>query len=251
MKKIFLCFIAVMLAIPLMLSGCRDPYSSVSYGDFMYFVRGEDDGNSIAYLNGLSEEGKRKREVVVPSTIDGYKIEALSYMFGIAEIGELESDSLETLYVHSYLYIDGPSTFNSCPNLNKIVFINVEGYKTHDYYPHNYGGDINLYYCSAYQGCDCLYVDGRNGRYANISYMYNYETAENEGYYWVDNFDYGTRIEYIPENPEREGYTFDGWYKEPECVTRWDFERDTLPIQQLNADGEEVYQETKLYAKWI
>ena len=81
--------------------------------------------------------------------------------------------------------------------------------------------------------------------------MYNYETAENEGYYWVDNFDYGTRIEYIPENPEREGYTFDGWYKEPEFVTRWDFERDTLPIQQLNADGEEVYQETRLYAKWI
>ena len=27
----------------------------------------------------------------------------------------------------------------------------------------------------------------------------------------------------------REGYTFDGWDKEPECRTEWDFEKDTLP----------------------
>lgn len=27
-----------------------------------------------------------------------------------------------------------------------------------------------------------------------------------------------------PPNPTKEGYIFDGWYKEPECVNEWNFE---------------------------
>ena len=86
---------------------------------------------------------------------------------------------------------------------------------------------------------------------ANISYYYNYEAAPNDGYYWIDNYEYGEGIEYIPEKPTREGYTFGGWYKESECVNVWDFEKDTLPEIQYDEQGIRVYQETKLYAKWI
>lgn len=39
--------------------------------------------------------------------------------------------------------------------------------------------------------------------------MYNYEGAENEGYYWVDSYDQSL-IEFIPPEPQREGYTFWG-----------------------------------------
>ncbi len=49
----------------------------------------------------------------------------------------------------------------------------------------------------------------------------------------------------------RDGYAFDGWYKEPECMNRWDFDADTLPEVKYTDDEEEIYQETKLYAKWI
>ena len=45
---------------------------------------------------------------------------------------------------------------------------------------------------------------------ANVSYYYNYEDAENYGYYWADDCDYGGKIEFIPEEPEREGYEFGG-----------------------------------------
>ena len=62
---------------------------------------------------------------------------------------------------------------------------------------------------------------------------------------------YGEKIEYIPEQPLRDGYTFDGWYKESECVNIWDFETDALPESQVDDKGQEIYQETKLYAKWI
>ena len=100
---------------------------------------------------------------------------------------------------------------------------------------------------------------------ANVSYFYNYDNAPNDNYYWIDNYDYGKKIEFIPPKPTREGYIFDGWYKESECINKWDFEIDVLPevkytdvipTHQLRNDETRdtdfrVYQETKLYAKWI
>ena len=57
-------------------------------------------------------------------------------------------------------------------------------------------------------------------------------------------------IEYIPNSPTRDGYTFGGWYKEPECINTWDFTTDTIPQTQYDENEKEIYQETKLYAKW-
>ena len=67
----------------------------------------------------------------------------------------------------------------------------------------------------------------------------------------MDYYEYGNLIEIIPPNPERIGYTFSGWYKEPECITKWNFETDTLPELILDDEGNKVFQETALYAKWI
>ena len=86
---------------------------------------------------------------------------------------------------------------------------------------------------------------------ANVSYYLNYEVENHDGYYWIDDYDYGTKITYIPEDPTREGYIFDGWYKEEACLNVWNFEMDTLPEAILDEEGEPVYQETKLFAKWI
>ena len=87
--------------------------------------------------------------------------------------------------------------------------------------------------------------------YANVVYLYNYEGAENEGHYWVDYFAYGEKIGYIPEEPKRTGYMFGGWYKEAECENIWNFEADILPQAKYDHLGDELMQETKLYAKWI
>lgn len=42
-----------------------------------------------------------------------------------------------------------------------------------------------------------------------------------------------------PNNPEKVGYTFSGWYKESSCVNEWNFETETIS------------DDITLYAKWI
>ena len=49
---------------------------------------------------------------------------------------------------------------------------------------------------------------------------------------------YGTAVT-APADPTREGYKFEGWYKEEECTNAWDFDSDVV-------EGN-----TTLYAKWI
>ncbi len=86
---------------------------------------------------------------------------------------------------------------------------------------------------------------------ANTAYMFNYGDCPNDGYFFIDDFEYGEMIENTPYTPLRSGYMFDGWYKEPACINAWNFEMDTLPQAQYNEEEQEIYQETKLYAKWI
>ena len=76
---------------------------------------------------------------------------------------------------------------------------------------------------------------------ANVSYHLNYD--ENN-YYYIDYYENGEKILYIPPIPVREGYTFEGWYKEIDCTNKWDFDNDVL---QLTDETQEI----KLYAKWI
>lgn len=86
---------------------------------------------------------------------------------------------------------------------------------------------------------------------ANTSYMYNYEGSPNEGYFFINDFERGGEIEDTPYEPTREGYTFGGWYKEPECKNVWDFDADTLPDAEYDEEGVLIFKETQLYAKWI
>ena len=82
---------------------------------------------------------------------------------------------------------------------------------------------------------------GGNLLKANVSYYLNYD--ENN-YYYIDYYENGEKICYIPPIPQRDGYTFGGWYKEADCINQWIFDADTVQIS-------EETQEMKLFAKWI
>ncbi|MGN1373559.1 MAG: InlB B-repeat-containing protein [Candidatus Coproplasma sp.] len=76
---------------------------------------------------------------------------------------------------------------------------------------------------------------------ANVSYHLNYD---DDNYYYIDYYESGEKILYIPPIPQRDGYTFGGWFKETECINQWDFDTDTLMISEETP-------EIKLFAKWI
>ena len=75
---------------------------------------------------------------------------------------------------------------------------------------------------------------------ANVSYHLNYD--KNSDYY-IDYYESGEKIAYIPPIPQRDGYTFGGWFKEADCINEWDFEEDTIFLTEEQTD-------MKLYAKW-
>ncbi|MBO4962896.1 MAG: InlB B-repeat-containing protein [Clostridia bacterium] len=105
---------------------------------------------------------------------------------------------------------------------------------------------------------------------ANIEFMYNYENAPNQGYYWIDDLETGETLTYMPKNPTREGYTFGGWYADSECTIEYDFNVPHIKKDLLEGSytwQEEVYTGintytdyylyypedyvTYIYAKWI
>ena len=55
----------------------------------------------------------------------------------------------------------------------------------------------------------------------------------NGGYYWVDYLNVGDKIITIPSDPEREGYSFKGWYVDSECTNLFNFDsyvKDETPL---------------------
>jgi len=49
-----------------------------------------------------------------------------------------------------------------------------------------------------------------------------------------------------PVSPTKEGYAFEGWYKEPDFAARWYF-----PVMSNNTMGDKVNGNVTLYAKWL
>jgi hypothetical protein len=244
------------------------------YGDFIYkVVYYNEDGievieekgiRSAIRIMGLSEEGMKKESVIIPEYIDELKVEELGKRieFWGDEGSWQENHVLKKVYI-PFDILCWSNIFEKCKELEKIIILQHNPNK----YDEN-SGKCNFVTSFNYEVEDVVNMFiGHNGklRFANVSYFYNYDNAPNDNYFWIDDYEYGEKIDFIPPEPTRAGYTFGGWYKESECINKWDFEIDTLPevkytdvipTHQLfyneNAEYDyRIYQETKLYAKWI
>lgn len=239
----------ILMATTLMLSACSGCVRNEEWGCFT--VKFYDD-RETAYITGLTELGQQQRFLVIPEEIDGVKVytigeRPLLQMWSSLGSADICSDKLEKIYIPFSISIISGS-FRNSPNLIKVFSITGEFVSGLEAPARNYY--TNLAYLNDLTNAAQQIISR-----ANVSYFYNYNIEENYGYYWIDDWDYGGKIEFIPPEPERKGYTFGGWYKEPECINEWDFETDVLPEErtEINEEGEEevVYQETKLYAKWV
>ena len=227
-------------------------------GDFIYWWLY---GNSTRIL-GLSEQGKMKETIIIPEKIAGKDVHDYTFeteRWGVE--GNLESENLKQLYIEPYVGVY-MADFNCSPNLEKVVFRGgvdfLNGTKS---IKGNQRG-VKCYLPSWDDrwtvdefGCiqECLIESEENVKLyiTNVSFLDNFG-RDKDFYYWVDIVNYGEKIENIPEDPESGQFDeFLGWYKEPECINKWDFENDTLPEPIYNEEGKELYQETRLYAKWL
>ncbi len=243
MKKVLKGCSALMLALVLVLaSGCNPNYRpEFEYGDFICreWIEGK------IYITDLSEQGKQKRVLIVPEEVNGKPVVTIR---NPAKWGgtEWKSDNLEKLYLPWNMSVDEVTTLY-CENLKAVFVISFKEKRGIYLYPTNIYYSRYVYMSMLEKGWNLDYE-----RPANIAYYYNDGRTENYGCYWLDNVPYGSLLDVLPpENPVSKGKRFAGWFKEPECINAWDFETDTTPAEKLDEDGNVIYQETALYAKWI
>lgn len=221
--------VAVLLAS--VLTGCGEKKAG-EY--FEYEIMGEKENRYIRIME-LTELGKEQEYIIIPGEINGIKVTQLG---GGYAYGGWDSEKLTKVYINSFHEITASQNFfDECNILEKIILLFVP---TVGGYP-------------AAPGATFIKSSTEKTNYgrANVSFRYNYAGAPNDGYYWLDDLD-DELIGYIPPSPEREGYMFGGWYKEPACINAWNFAVDKIPAQLRDEDGTYIeYKETCLYAQWI
>jgi len=231
------------------LCGCQNP-ESVLYEDeyfvYRYHVYNYDKSimDDCMHLEGLTEKGNEQEILIIPSQFNGKKVKLGTGYTSPAETHfKISNNNIKKIYVPEDV---GDVYYISAPRKTKIFALSA-----HIDQPIQFTAGRLYITREAYERRPS------SGSYpANVSYNWNYEEAPNSGYYWIDDYD-NEIISYIPTDPTREGYIFDGWYKEPECINKWDFDNDIV----LGTEWESIdeypfrkiyqYQENILYAKWV
>lgn len=245
MKKIFsiVLTLVILCGVCVGLFGCEESYKKF---ETEYFIcREYKDRVTIPELTNL---GKEQKILIVPAMLRNKPVtllgETASYMDGGQLYSQWASEKLEKLFLMRVM--GTPLNGDRFPKIKGIYIVNglLKEYGANGalfsakaimvYTPNIFDGAFNSEICAA-----------------NVGYFYNYTESPNNGYFWIDNNNYGDPITFAPPFPLREGHTFSGWYKEAECVNLWNFDTDKLPSPVLDGEGKEVYQELKLYAKWV
>ena len=243
MKK-RLIFIILLIFISLSLSSCSIIRKVISSGDYNYRIF-KKNRKKVAEIVGLSDIGMEKEVIVIPRYIDGYRVfrikKPLTIKGGIFG-GNNDNHKIYITYKFdefNFLCFQGQQVLYLGEGL-----LNTESYGYiyyHAFVPFN----VDLSKDN---------VKGGHVRYANVTYMVDDEI------YWIDECENGP-IEYIPEEPKKDGLSFEGWYKDKDFINKWDFEKDWLaPIEkiehnvldEINSESwtEYKYEEVMLYAKF-
>ena len=222
-KRLFLTSVLLYLLIFIVSCDAR-PYSSKSSDYFKYKI---DVDTKEVVLVGLTEKGEEQETVVIPSIIDGKKVSRIGYLrrsfCGSYWDSNFKSDKLKTIYFPSGFSKSETEYgfYRNIPNIENVFW-----------------GDINIasdFYNHVKKITIISYENYKNN---TLKYQKNYS--------WVT---YKV-VNVIPPTPYRAGYKFTNWYKEKECINLWNFEKDKVPKIKYDSDGNEIYEEVKIYAGW-
>ena len=250
-KAIAMIMLAIILCFGLV-ACVGEYYPEYESGYFKYVVKTEKDGTKKAYILGLTESGLEQTVLIYPEEIDGISVYGIGYDRPIASgheaVGEFRSTNLKKIYFPNMLKETTISNVGISFYNGRVIIWNLSEDNVSN---RVHGGNAGAVFGYNYIINESWVKDYFPRFIANVSYLYNYEEAPNENYYWVDSYDQSI-ITFIPPEPQRDGYTFDGWYKEAECINKWDFEIDETG-KEIMLDTNKVYDSYEglyLYAKW-
>ena len=222
-------------------------------GDFIFDLLEEKDELTII---GLSEEGKTKETLVLPTIVEGKKVTTLGYVYiypmtnGREERIDFEGASFKNFYVHSLI--------EKCESRVGIAIYTSVSHANF-YYPGFLSRDARGVFCSntdqGYTTEDAkkkLLEENKNAAwptyYNSVNVIYYINDGTDDAFF-VDDCD-DSKVNVIPPDPYRDGYTFMGWYKEKECVNEFDFENEIIPKKEYDEENNYILKETNIYAKW-
>ena len=222
-------------------------------GDFIFAFTSKSESY---YIIGLTEEGLTKETLVLPTMANGIKVEGLGYIVNQV-IGappdwriNISGANFKNFYFHSLIkdcytkvgekihqeVKNGNFFYPSflTPQTNGILCDEYDqGYTTEKAKKKSLEKDPNAFLPTIYKS-------------ANVIYYMNVDTDDT---FFVDDCD-DSKVNVIPPDPYRDGYTFMGWYKEKECINKFDFENEIIPKKEYDEEGNYILKETNIYAKW-
>ncbi len=250
MVRFFFAFILIVLAIFSLYSCKKKEVETFVSGDFVcYYSKKYSKDNSVGVvIKELSEEGKQKEVIVVPEYIDGYRVyiyeKKRPSLISLQYTSAFKASNIKKIFImheinkchlraFSGKIITVSMDYFLFPSSDNKVFIPYTNDFSYIIYENSYTQE-NIYN-------------------ANVTYYVDNEI------YWIDDYE-NELISFIPEEPKKEGKAFVGWFKEPECINKWNFEYDVVPKYIIGYDevttnnGEKINIEkhicTKLYAKF-
>lgn len=180
-----------------------------------------------ATLTRLTELGKKQEILVFPSVVEDYLVKYIGKSPELPLLGEgmgalVLTDVQKKVYLPCSL---GDRAWLTGTSEREIILLVAHP-----------SSDL-IESINRFSEAQLYYLDDMTK--LNTFFMFNFDSSENEGYYWMDYIN-GSNPYIIPCNPVREGYTFDGWYYEAECFSLWDNEVPESESESLI-----------LYAKWL
>lgn len=206
------------------LVGCRSRIEIITT-DFFVFELNHKEKHATAIA--LTELGKEQGILVIPTMVEDYPVKYIGKPPKLPLLGEVMG-ALLIGYNIKKIYL--PFSLDDRAWLGGIEGMDVILGKAH---PESRLIDS----INRFSEAQLYYLDDLTK--LNTFFMFNFDSSENEGYYWVDYIN-ASNLYIIPTDPVREGFTFDGWYYEEECTTSWDNQVPTSENEKLT-----------LYAKWI
>lgn len=255
MRKLFL--LTVICFSTVLLSSCRrsnDPFKSKVSGDFVYSHRQVANAHENVAIIGLSEEGQAKETIVFPTEIDGFKVQQLGTFDVKRRSGPIIFKNAKNIYFSSF-HTQPITSFEYHYNENVEelnIFLGTRGSTVSDFCVHvtKEAYKNSKIYVPLIHYNMMLDIPHKFEKYnyalANVVY---YLSEDEKDIFFVDDVD-GTVVNVIPPNPYKEGYRFVGWYKDIGGTVKWDFDKDIVPKKEYDEEGNYLFKETKIYAKW-